>query len=99
MATTTKREDYLGRDLLNEGTTATDFLGRATTSTVDYLGRTLTSSAWVGSTAYTLGTEVELSGGADLICTVAGTSGASAPTPPAVGATVTDGTVTWQRLD
>lgn len=99
MATTTRREDFLGRDLLNEGTTATDFLGRATTSTTDFLGRTLASSAWVGSTAYTLGAEVELPGGADLVCTVAGTSAASAPTPPAVDATVTDGTVTWRRLD
>lgn len=99
MATTTRREDHLGRDLLNEGTTATDFLGRATTSTADFLGRALTSSAWAAETVYTVGTEVELAGGADLVCTVAGTSHTSAPTAPAVGATVTDGTVTWRRLD
>jgi hypothetical protein len=99
MATTTRREDFLGRDLLNEGTTATDFLGRATSSTTDFLGRALTSSAWVAVTAYTLGTEVELVGGADMVVTVAGTSGASTPTPPAIGATVVDGTVTWRRLD
>lgn len=99
MATTTRREDYLGRDLLNEGTVATDYMGRATSSTTDYLGRALTSSAWIAVTVYTLGTEVELVGGADMVCTVAGTSGASTPTPPAIGATVVDGTVTWRRLD
>lgn len=35
--------------------------------------------------------------GAILECTVAGTSNSTKPTAPAVGATVTDGTVTWKR--
>lgn len=53
---------------------------------------------WTSSTAYTLGARVTLSGGAVLEVTVAGTSGATQPTPPAVGSTVVDGTVTWVRL-
>lgn len=36
--------------------------------------------------------------GAILECTVGGTSAGSKPTTPAVGATVTDNTVTWRRL-
>jgi hypothetical protein len=37
-------------------------------------------------------------GGQIYEATVAGTSGSSVPSLPAVGATVTDGTVTWKRL-
>lgn len=54
-------------------------------------------AAWEATTAYALNDRVTLTGGAVLQATTAGTSGTTAPTPPAVGATVTDGTVTWTR--
>lgn len=54
--------------------------------------------AWLASHAYTVGQRVTLTGGAILTCTVSGTSGSTAPTPPAVNSTVVDGTVTWKRL-
>lgn len=57
-----------------------------------------TSSAWVATTAYTKG-ETVVTGSTILICTVAGTSAASAPTPPTtLGGTVVDGTVTWASV-
>jgi hypothetical protein len=104
MTTTTRKEDYLGRNLTNEtpGTSdATDFLGRAVgASSTDFAGRALTSAPWATATAYTAGTVVYVAGG-ELVCTVAGTSHAStAPTAPgSVGGTVTDNTVTWQRSE
>jgi hypothetical protein len=86
--TTTKLQDYLGRWLVNAtpGTSAaTDFLGRhVTASDHDFLGRS-------GNTIY-------LSDGAVLQCSVAGTSGASAPLPPGLGETVVDASVTWLQL-
>lgn len=54
--------------------------------------------ARANSTAYKVGDVVSLSGGEYLIATVAGTSHTAAPTAPAVGSTVTDGTVTWKRI-
>ncbi|WP_424936671.1 MULTISPECIES: hypothetical protein [Bacteria] len=54
-------------------------------------------SAWKANTSYALDAVVSLSGGATLQATSAGKSGTTAPTPPAVGDTVTDGTVTWKR--
>lgn len=99
MATTTFREDYLGRDLQNESTNAVDHLGRATTATVDYLGRPLTVAPWAATTAYALGDFVYLAGEEELECIVAGTSGGVAPVAPAVGATVVDGGVTWRRTE
>lgn len=108
MATTTKLADYLGRALVNEtpGTSdATDHLGRdVVTGDKDFVGRALVDeplyppAAWEATTAYVVGDRVRLSGGAILEATEAGTSGASAPTAPAVGATVEDGTVTWRRI-
>jgi hypothetical protein len=104
MPTTTRKEDYLGRDLSNAtpGTTqATDFLGRAIgASNTDFNGRALSSAPWAVSTAYTVGSIVYVAGG-ELVCTVAGTSHASVtPTAPgSVGGTVTDNTVTWQRTE
>ena len=52
--------------------------------------------AWVASTAVAQ-YAVQLVGSSYLFCTVAGTTGTTAPTPPtAFGTPVTDGTVTWE---
>lgn len=97
MATTTLRDDFLGRDLVTPTVTAKDSLGRLTTSTVDFLGRSLTRAVRANSTAYSLGTLIEFTGGQEFTVTTAGTSDASQPTAPAVGATVTDGTAVLTR--
>lgn len=97
MATTTFREDYVGRDLVAPTVNALDFLGRVTTPTVDFLGRGLRRVLRVDSTAYALDAEIQFTGGEKFIVTVAGTSAASPPTAPAVGATVADGTATLLR--
>jgi hypothetical protein len=98
MATTVLREDFLGRDLLNTGTTATDYVGRLTTSTADYTGRALRRTLRVNSTAYaTVGTELAFADGKKFTVTIGGTTAASEPTAPAVGATVVDGTATLLR--
>lgn len=57
----------------------------------------LSAPAWQATTAYVLDDQVQLSGGAVLKCTTAGTSGSTEPVAPAIGATVTDGTVVWTR--
>ncbi len=97
MATTNFREDYLGRDLVAPTTNALDHLGRAATAIVDYLGRPLRRVLRANSTAYTVGTELQFTGGQKFIVTVAGTTAVSQPSPPAVGATVADGTATLLR--
>lgn len=97
MATTSLREDFLGRDLVNPGTNSLDSLGRATTSTVDFLGRPLRRGVRANTTAVTLGQEIQFTGGEKFVVTVAGTTAASPPTAPAVGATVADGTATLLR--
>lgn len=97
MATTTFREDYLGRDLVAPTVNALDSLGRATTSTVDYMGRPLRRGVRANSTPVTLNQEIQFTGGEKFIVTVAGTTAASAPAAPAVGATVADGTATLLR--
>lgn len=97
MATTLFREDHLGRDLVAPGTASLDSLGRLTTATVDYLGRPLRRLIRPVSSAVSLNQEVQVTDGKKYIVTVAGTTGATDPTPPAVGATVADGTATLLR--
>lgn len=102
MTTTTRKEDFLGRNLSNAtpGTTnATDHLGRnVVTGDKDFLGRSLTSVPHAVSTAYAKGAVVYI-GSAELTAETGGTTAGSAPTPPALGATVTDGGVTWRRTE
>jgi hypothetical protein len=101
MATSTSKEDYLGRKLANAtpGTTdpVKDTFGRNTTSTADYLGRALTSLNWPGAVPVSLGTEYWVVGGT-LVVTTAGTAAAGAPAlPGSVGGTVVSGTATLTR--
>jgi hypothetical protein len=97
MATTNFREDYLGRDLVNPTVNALDYLGRPVTATADGSGRPLRRRLRPVSGAVTLGEELQVADGKKYIVTVAGTTGASDPTPPAVGATVVNGTATLLR--
>lgn len=97
MATTTFREDFLGRNLVAPTVASLDAIGRATTSTVDYLGRGLRRVVRANSTAYTLNQEIQFTGGDKFTVTVAGTTDASPPSSPAVGDTVEDGTATLLR--
>jgi hypothetical protein len=97
VATTSFREDYLGRDLTAPTVNALDSLGRATTATADALGRGLRRLIRPVSAAVTLNQEIQVTDGKKYIVTVAGTTGATDPTPPAVGATVADGGATLLR--
>ncbi len=97
MATTTFREDYLGRDLVAPTVNALDSLGRVTTSTADFAGRALRRVVRANTTAVTVGQELQFTGGEKFIVTVAGTTAAAPPAAPAVGATVVDGTATLIR--
>jgi hypothetical protein len=97
VATTTFREDYLGRDLQAPGTNSLDHLGRVTTATVDSTGRGLRRVIRPISAAVTLNQEIQVTDGKKYIVTVAGTTGATDPTPPAVGSTVADGGATLLR--
>lgn len=97
MATTTFREDYLGRDLVAPTSNSLDYLGRVTTSTVDSLGRSLRRVVRANTTAVTLGQEIQFTTGEKFTVTIAGTTAAAPPTVPAVGATVADGTATLLR--
>ena len=97
MATTSFRDDYLGRDLQAPTVNALDSLGRVTTSTTDFLGRGLRRLIRPISAAVSLNQEIAVTDGKEYTVTVAGTTGASDPTPPAVGATVADGTATLLR--
>jgi len=99
MATTIFRRDHLLRRILNPGTTATDYLGRLTTSTLDSSGRALVAIDWPGAVANTLGQLVDIPATRIVYrCTVAGTSAAGDPTAPGVGNTVVSGTTTWLQL-
>jgi hypothetical protein len=79
------------------GTNALDHLGRVTTATVDPLGRGLRRLIRPVSAAVTLGQEIQVTDGKKYVVTIAGTTGATDPTPPAVGITVADGTATLLR--
>jgi hypothetical protein len=87
----------LGRDLQNPTVNALDHLGRPVTSTTDAAGRPLRRILRANSSAYTAGTEIQFTGGSKYVVTVAGTTGASEPSPPAVGGTVSDGGATLLR--
>jgi hypothetical protein len=97
VATTTFREDYLGRDLQAPTVNALDYLGRVVTSTTGYSGIGLRRVIRPVSSAVTLGQEIQVTDGKKYVVTIAGTTGATDPTPPAVGATVADGTATLLR--
>jgi hypothetical protein len=97
VATTSFREDYLGRDLQAPTVQALDYLGRVVTATTDAAGRGLRRVLRPVSAAVTLNQEIQVTGGQKYVVTVAGTTGASDPTPPAVGSTVVDGTATLRR--
>lgn len=97
MATSTKREDHLGRDLVTPASNSQDYLNRLTTATVDFLGRPLRRDLRANTTAVTLNQELQFTGGEKFIVTVAGTTAAAPPAAPAVGATVVDGTATLLR--
>jgi hypothetical protein len=97
VATTNFREDYLGRDLQAPTVNALDHLGRVTTATVDVVGRSLRRILRANSTAVTLGQELQFVAGSKYTVTVAGTTAVAEPTPPAVNATVADGTATLLR--
>jgi hypothetical protein len=97
VATTSFRENYLGCDLVAPTSNSLDNLGRATTATVDYMGRPLRRILRANTTAVTLGQELQFAGGTKYTVTVAGTTAASEPSPPAVNATVADGTATLLR--
>ena len=63
MATSTLREDFLGRDLVTPTSASKDFLSRVTTSTVDSMGRALRRNVRANSTAVTQGQEIQFTGG------------------------------------
>jgi hypothetical protein len=97
MAVTSMREDFLGRDLQAPTVNALDYLGRAVSATADTAGRPLRRVIRPISSAVTLNQEIQVVGGQKYTVVVAGTTAASDPTPPAVGATVVDGTATLRR--
>jgi hypothetical protein len=99
MATTTFRRDFLLRRVLNPGTTATDYLGRLTTSTVDSSGRALVAIDFPVTTAVSLGAVYDVPASRIVYqVTAAGTTAGAAPTPPGVGNTVVSGTATLRQL-
>ena len=99
MATTTFRRDHLLRRILNPGTTATDYLGRLTTSTLDSDGRALIARDFPSSGAVTLNEYLDVPASRIVYqVTVAGTTAAGAPTPPGVGNTVVSNTATVRQM-
>jgi hypothetical protein len=84
-------------DLVAPTSSSADFLGRATTASVDYMGRALRRGLRVNSTPVVLGAELQFTAGEKFVVTTGGTTAASAPGVPAVGASVGDGTATLLR--
>ncbi len=97
MATTSYREDFLGRDIVAPTSAALDHLSRTIGSTTDVFGRGLRRIVRANSTAYTAGTEIQFTGGSKYVVKTSGTSAGSAPSVPAVGDDVTDGTAVLTR--
>jgi hypothetical protein len=99
MATTTFRRDHLLRRILNPGTTATDYIGRLTTSTLDSSGRALVAIDFPVTTVVALGAYLDVVATRIVyLVTVGGTTAGAAPTPPGVGATVVSGTATLRQM-
>lgn len=92
MATTSYREDFMGRNLVDPTSAALDYLGRAVGSTTDTMGRTLRRIVRSNGMTYTLAQEVQFTGGSKYTVKTAGTAAGSPPSVPAIGADVTDGT-------
>ena len=97
MATTSYREDFLGRDLTAPTVAALDHLGRAVGTTTDTVGRTLRRIVRANGAAATLGQEIQFTGGTKYVVKTAGTLAGSAPSIPDVGDDVTDGTAVLTR--
>lgn len=98
MATTLFRRDHLLRKVVDPTGTATDYLGRATTSTVDAMGRSLVAIVFPASAAVALGSYFQNAAGTIVYkVTVAGTTAGTEPTPPGYGATVVSGTATVRQ--
>lgn len=79
------------------GATVANPSGVREVTSVTAVGRT--ASDWAAATAYAVGARVKATASPThiFVCTVAGTSGGSAPTwPTAIDSTVSDGTVTWR---
>lgn len=105
MATTLRLRDHLGRLLANAtpGTTdpAKDYIGRnIAAGNVDTFGRALIATARANTTAYATGVYVQFAGGKLYYVTSGGTSAAAPPSETGVnyGGSLTDGTVTYQRV-
>ena len=97
MATTSYREDFLGRDIAAPTVAALDHLGRAVGSTTDTVGRTLRRIVRANDAVVTQGQEIQFTGGSKYVVKTAGTLAGSAPSVPAVAADVTDGTAVLTR--
>jgi hypothetical protein len=97
MATTIYRRDPLMRRIVTPTGTATDYLGRLTTSTTDYLGRPLKAIVWA-ATAVVIGDYMQTTTNLVYICTANGTPAAGDPSPPGYGNTVVSGTATMRQV-
>lgn len=97
MATSSYREDYLGRNLKTPTVTSADYLGRLTGSTTDFMGRGLRRILRANETAVVEGQELQFSGGTKYIVVESGTTDSAPPSIPAVGEEVVDGTATLLR--